>query len=500
MKTSIKSCKTSSIQIPIYVELLDQYSTYEDTALINQMLYMDRPLSIWDIKNLTLYDKSIRTLRKRLNSLVCRGILTRTIHPTLYNKSYYTANKNILMPTSNKLVTLIESKDMVHGDYHSAAVINHFRGLVSAEKDKETISVAEISSKLQMDISTTSIRRRIEVLERSGIFKRKLIGRVYEYELNSDLLLQNYTPELIDYASDKLADIFTIYLENKNKYIPKGLKESFSRLLENGYDFVSIKHIIAYLGIGKSDYTKSIFTVKNIKTHYEDLAYKSSKELSKRKANRYIYKLLNGLINFSNTVAVAIAPVVTANASLEHLLWFEVDKLVNSRIAPLKALYNKYSYNTGLDYEDLINECKLFLFKKSKNNNISPDQIKSTTIHGYIRQYCNSLRSNSSNVEIDNIDHLPALEFQNDLHSDIDNYDYDNVMDKVSDKFKDIPEKAMAIILDMLGADGIKLTQREASKKYSIPLSSFNNYIKPYFDAVKRIAGIDTDIKEHSSS
>ncbi len=35
MKTSIKSCKTSSIQIPIYVELLDQYNTYEDTVLIN---------------------------------------------------------------------------------------------------------------------------------------------------------------------------------------------------------------------------------------------------------------------------------------------------------------------------------------------------------------------------------------------------------------------------------------------------------------------------------
>ncbi len=95
MKTPIKRSKHSSIQIPIYVELLDQYSTYEDTALINQMLYMDRPLSIWDIKNLTLYDKSIRTLRKRLNSLVCRGILTRTAHPTLYNKSYDTANKNI---------------------------------------------------------------------------------------------------------------------------------------------------------------------------------------------------------------------------------------------------------------------------------------------------------------------------------------------------------------------------------------------------------------------
>ncbi len=59
MSTVAKSCKPSSIQIPIYVELLDQYSTYENTALINQMLYMDRPLSIWDIKNLTLYDKSI---------------------------------------------------------------------------------------------------------------------------------------------------------------------------------------------------------------------------------------------------------------------------------------------------------------------------------------------------------------------------------------------------------------------------------------------------------
>jgi len=84
---AVNTRRTSSMQIPIYEEFLDKYNSYEDTIIVNQLLYTARSLSIYDIKNLSLYDKTIRTLRKRLTSLACRGIVTRKQHPTLYNKS-----------------------------------------------------------------------------------------------------------------------------------------------------------------------------------------------------------------------------------------------------------------------------------------------------------------------------------------------------------------------------------------------------------------------------
>ncbi len=88
---------SSSINIPIYHELLDKFNSYSDTIVINQFLYIDRELSVYDIKNLSLYDKSYKTLKQKLNTLT-------SISNKLVNEKTELFNHDILINLTSKLI------------------------------------------------------------------------------------------------------------------------------------------------------------------------------------------------------------------------------------------------------------------------------------------------------------------------------------------------------------------------------------------------------------
>ena len=245
--TKSNSSSSSNEQIPIYHELLDQFKSYSDTIIVNQFLNTDKNLSVYDVKKLSLYDKSYRTLKERLNALVCRGILSKISTTSLYNKSYYTISQNIDVPTSTKTATVVESKNMYLGDYYIAAIINYFRSLVDNGSKQISLSIPQIINNLRFDISETAVRKRMNLLSANKIIKRKLVGRIYEYNLETDYLLERYTPKLISYESRKLEEIFTHHLNRADEKVLKNLHLSFTKMLNSGYKFQTIKHIISYL-------------------------------------------------------------------------------------------------------------------------------------------------------------------------------------------------------------------------------------------------------------
>ena len=463
-------------RIPIYHELLDQLKSYSDTIIVNQFLNTDKKLSVYDVKKLSFYDKSYRTLKERLNALVCRGILSKISTTSLYNKSYYTISQNIDVPTSTKTATVVESKNMYLGDYYIAAIINYFRSLVESGSKQISLSIPQIINNLRFDISETAVRKRMNLLSANKIIKRKLVGRIYTYNLESDYLLERYTPKLISYESRKLEEIFTHHLNRENEKAPKNLYLSFTEMLNSGYKFQSIKHIISYLNL--YEYRTKILTVKSLCDNYQELSNLAVKTLSKRKANRVIYKLSNH--------KVALKKVVRCN---HNTLWDQVYELVESRLAQIKFMHYKYSYNTSLEIDDLISEYMLFLYKKCSTSNIEPKEIATSTIHGYIRKYCSKARNGSSADKID-VERVPAVSIVGGINEVELVYDNDNPLDYILDKYKEIPVEAMGVIIDILGVNGVVLTQREASVKYKMSLSSFNNYIKPYMDKVKKLAGV----------
>ena len=480
-------------QIPIYHELLDQFKSYADTIIVNQFLNTDKNLSVYDVKKLSLYDKSYRTLKERLNALVCRGILSKISTTSLYNKSYYTISPNIVVPTSTKTATVVESKNMYLGDYYIAAIINYFRSLVDNGSKQISLSTPQIINNLRFDISETAVRKRMNLLSANKIIKRKLVGRIYEYNLETDYLLEKYTPKLISYESSKLEEIFTRHLNRENEKAPKNLHLSFSEMLNSGYQFQTIKHIISYLNL--YEYRKKILTLKSLIDNYQELSNLALKTLSKRKASRVIYKLLNGLANHK----VALKKVVRCD---HDTLWDQVYELVESRLAQIKFMHYKYSYNTSLEIDDLISEYMLFLYKKCRKDSLMPKEIATSTIHGYIRKYCSKARNENLADKID-IEHVPAVSVVDGINEVELVYDNDNPLDYILDKYNEIPVEAMVVIIDILGVNGVVLTQREASVKYKMSLSSFNNYIKPYMDKVKELAGVNNShekVLEYSCS
>lgn len=94
ISNSIGRVFKSQIKIPVYKELLDSITSYEETIILNQLLYYydkseyKKGLSIYDLKHLCLWDKSFQTLRKKLKILEAKGYIESSNH-TLYGKILY---------------------------------------------------------------------------------------------------------------------------------------------------------------------------------------------------------------------------------------------------------------------------------------------------------------------------------------------------------------------------------------------------------------------------
>ena len=134
-------------------------------------------------------------------------------------------------------------------------------------------------------------------------------------------------------------------------------KNMIKKMFETGKaDYYILKHIIIYLihNIDLEKYTNP----SAIKKEYNELA-ELSKDLSKRKAKRFIYKFQNNLLNEESCKA------------LNKIYWEEAYKLIDNykNIFRLKYFESRAGVNL-IDFEDYKQEAVYTVYKTLKKYNI----------------------------------------------------------------------------------------------------------------------------------
>ncbi len=166
---------------------------------------------------------------------------------------------------------------------------------------------------LGVNNSESSIRNVLNQLEEDNYITIENSNNINTYIINTDKIINNYSLEDIKKYTDELVKYYEEYLKRmayyiyKNRlknqitidyYIKKTLdrfKNMIKKMFETGKaDYYILKHIIIYLihNIDLEKYTNP----SAIKKEYNELA-ELSKDLSKRKAKRFIYKFQNNLLN-----------------------------------------------------------------------------------------------------------------------------------------------------------------------------------------------------------
>ncbi len=385
--------------IPLHHELLVETDyNYEETVILNQLLYSfnnnpSKSLNVYDIKNMSCYCKSVKTLRKVLERLINKGFVLKSIN-SLYNTYYYSINPDYFLE-SNELVSLIETKDLEYGDYHYAALTNFFRfHLLDNGKTTLEISVRQLKKALKMDKSLTSIRTRLNELENNNVVKRKLNGRIYTYELYPDVLL-NRTPEVVaEYAND-LDTLLTKHCERFGYHTSSSSLVVFKRMLDEGYSYEDLRHIIAYLGNAHEQVRRLYTSASHLRNAYEKLFENASKELSKSKANKYLARLIK------NQIPIEIN---TVSAISDDQIWQETLSLLEKNKG---IIYNSYltAINTNRlygEFDDYFNDILMEVYTKAKSKRISPLAFQKTYLQKLFQyRVVNSYREQAPLFELE---------------------------------------------------------------------------------------------------
>lgn len=476
----------SQIKIPVYKELLDSIASYEETIILNQLIYYydkseyKKGLSIYDLKHLCLWDKSFQTLRKKLKTLEAKGYIESSNH-TLYGKTLYRP-KNTLYIKDNTLASLVESEDLPYGDYFTAAIINLFRQNLLSGSKAVKLSMQEIVDKLRLDRSRTAVKARLTELIRIKLIKPHLTGRIYTYELNENAILRIYSPEILQDQSKILEDIFIEYLNYIDKYNKKK-NISFQRMLFDGYQFEDIKHIIAFLG-GNKYWQNIIVNPSLLRQHYTELIELSYNALSKRKANRFIYKLQNNLLEKHlnlQEAKVYIEQENTPNLSDEKL-WNTALFWCESNRNLIMSIYNKYSsMNSILEENDVYNTMIQIIYKHLKKKNSNLVRVTSSYLDKHIKGLMYAGYTRESELPSEDI-------ISDESYSIPTNSDYSLAnLKNIPEQLSHIPYNELSIIFDYIGADGKIYTQRELSKKYDMSLGSINTIISKRLNEIYSI-------------
>ncbi len=369
----------NSIQIPVRDYLLELTKDLELAVLLNQMIFSKKEyMTLNDIKRLSLNEKTKQTIRVKLEQLIEFGLIKKyKNNKIIYNQDLYTVSDSIISaPEDNKILGIVEGKDLNYEfHYLMAMIINKFRTYVLSGINEITISVYQLKIMLGVNNSETSIRNVLNQLEEDNYITIESSNNINTYIINTDKIINNYSLEDIKKYTDELVKYYEEYLKRmayyiyKNRlknqitidyYIKKTLdrfKNMIKKMFETGKaDYYILKHIIIYLihNIDLEKYTNP----SAIKKEYNELA-ELSKDLSKRKAKRFIYKFQNNLLNEESCKA------------LNKIYWEEAYKLIDNykNIFRLKYFESRAGVNL-IDFEDYKQEAVYTVYKTLKKYNI----------------------------------------------------------------------------------------------------------------------------------
>ena len=370
----------NSIQIPVRDYLLELTQDLELAVLLNQMIFSKKEyMTLNDIKRLSLNEKTKQTIRVKLEQLIEMGLIKKhKNNKIIYNQDLYTVSDSLLSFEDNKILGIIEGKDLNYEfHYLMAMIINKFRTYALSGINELTISVYQLKIMLGVNNSESSIRNVLNQLAEDNyitIDTDKNVN-INTYIINTDKIINNYSLEDIKKYTEELVKYYEEYLKRMAYYIYKhrsdnrsidyhikltlnSFKNIIKKLFESGKaDYYILKHIMIYLihNIDLEKYTNP----RAIKKEYNELA-ELSKNLSKRKAKRFIYKFQNDLLNEESSKA------------LNKIYWDEAQKFIDNYKSILRLKY--FESRAGVNYievEDYYQEALHITYKILKKYNIT---------------------------------------------------------------------------------------------------------------------------------
>ena len=369
----------NSVKIPVRDYLLELTQDLELAVLLNQMIFSKKEyMTLNDIKRLSLNEKTKQTIRVKLEQLIELGLIKKyKNNKIIYNQDLYTVSDSIISaPEDNKILGIIEGKDLNYEfHYLMAMIINKFRTYALSGINELTISVYQLKIMLGVNNSESSIRNVLNQLEEDNYITIESSNNINTYIINTDKIINNYSLEDINKYTEELVQYYEEYLKRMTYYIYKNrlknyitidyyikktldrFKNMIKKMFETGKaDYYILKHIIIYLihNIDLEKYTNP----SAIKKEYNELA-ELSKDLSKRKAKRFIYKFQNNLLNEESSKA------------LNKIYWEEAPKLIDNykNIFRLKYFESRAGVNL-IDFEDYKQEAVYTVYKTLKKYNI----------------------------------------------------------------------------------------------------------------------------------
>ena len=369
----------NSIQIPVRDYLLELTKDLELAVLLNQMIFSKKEyMTLNDIKRLSLNEKTKQTIRVKLEQLIEFGLIKKyKNNKIIYNQDLYTVSDSIISaPEDNKILGIVEGKDLNYEfHYLMAMIINKFRTYALSGINELTISVYQLKIMLGVNNSETSIRNVLNQLEEDNYITIESSNNINTYIINTDKIINNYSLEDIKKYTDELVKYYEEYLKRMAYYIYKyktdkhnidwhinysltNFKNIIKKMFEAGTaDYYILKQIIIYLihNIDLEKYTNP----RAIKKEYKELA-DLSKNLSKRKAKRFIYKFQNNLLNEESSKV------------LNKIYWEEAEKYINKHKGTLSKYY--FESRAGVNYielEDYYQEALYIIYKILKKYNIT---------------------------------------------------------------------------------------------------------------------------------
>ena len=365
----------NSIQIPVREYLLELTNDLELSILLNQMIFSKKEyMTLNDIQKLTLNEKTKQTIRVKLEQLIELGLIHKyKENKIIYNQDLYKVSNEIIAPKEkDKILGIIEGKDLNYEfHYLMAMIINKFRTYALSGISELVISVCQFKIMLGVNNSDSSIRQVLKQLEIDGYIKIENAVNTNKYILNVDKLINNYSLEEINKYTDELGQYYKEYLKQMSFYIYKKNKNiddyinntlvSFKNIIKKMFecgkaDYYILKHIIIYLLHNKN--LDKYINPTVIKEDYNKLSI-LSKELSKRKAKRLIYKFQNDLMADESYKA------------LNKIYWEEAQKFLEKY---KKILHKKHFESSAgvnyIDFDDYYHEAIHITYKLLKKYNI----------------------------------------------------------------------------------------------------------------------------------
>jgi hypothetical protein len=508
--------------IPICQELLDKVDgDHELAAILRQLVFSGKALSIRETQQQCFYPKTYRTLQKKL--LILSGMRLVDSYRKFIRKdeagglvfvnTYKAKNKLQIDDAKWTKFAYVREEDMLmlgdKANYVLAEMINKFHYMASEQDIPDIqLSCTDVINLLSLNMSKESVRLYFKVLHKLGyiefIYRRQGAKFIIKF---TDKLKSYELRKVIRKSVDEVTRAFEAYRkvyfgEAVTSSSRRSWRQTFQNLLEynGGRDYrdrkKAILGIIAYLSNNKGD-SLTVRNPSHIKHRWQYFVEKMAK-LSKRSAKEFIKRLVAGKIKSKyykdpvpdEELGESYESVTEHKAVIDGSVWDEVERCFSQINKTLKLWWSIQSHGvTDIDMEDYLSQAKIFMAQyfshqsKYMSNRDDLDKDMLTNIKGRLMDYMYTHRCVDKTrglgerkilkVSVDDFDN-----FINHINVAGNEYIEPDLPDEMKAALKQLPLKHRNIIKDYFGLNGRKYTYEELGKKHNCVKSNIHRIVQ----------------------